>query len=71
MFIVHKACLIVNAPTWKFKLNSSPWLCERCRELRCSKCLKECHSVSLVKIIIIMLLNYSNSFEGNVLLHFL
>ncbi|XP_050545758.1 uncharacterized protein LOC126908004 isoform X2 [Daktulosphaira vitifoliae] len=37
---IHKDCLIVNEPMWKFKLEASPWLCKQCRDHNCSKCLR-------------------------------
>ncbi|XP_050436211.1 uncharacterized protein LOC126842981 [Adelges cooleyi] len=40
VFRVHRDCLIVNEPMWKFKLEKCPWLCKQCRQTYCSKCLK-------------------------------
>ncbi|XP_025196043.1 uncharacterized protein LOC112595157 [Melanaphis sacchari] len=39
---VHKECLIVNEPLWKFKLDLCYWFCDKCRKTTCSKCLKDC-----------------------------
>lgn len=52
-FSVHIACLIVEEPMWKFKLDLSPWFCRTCRKNHCSKCLQDnTYSVSSEIIII-------------------
>ncbi|KAL5238876.1 hypothetical protein ACI65C_006286 [Semiaphis heraclei] len=37
----HRHCLIVDEPTWKFKLNLCPWFCKQCRKQNCMKCLND------------------------------
>ncbi|XP_025405178.1 uncharacterized protein LOC112679542 isoform X2 [Sipha flava] len=37
---VHKDCLVIKEPMWKFKLDLCPWLCESCRQFHCCQCLK-------------------------------
>jgi len=47
LFLVHRECLLVNEPLWKFKLDLCPWFCKQCKKYNCSKCLgDESRSVS-------------------------
>jgi len=46
---VHKECLIIGEPIWKFKLKECPWFCDKCRKTHCSQCLDiETQLVSIV-----------------------
>ncbi|XP_060857446.1 histone-lysine N-methyltransferase 2A-like [Metopolophium dirhodum] len=38
---VHKHCLVVSEPMWKFKLDMGPWFCKQCRKHNCHKCLRD------------------------------
>ncbi|XP_015376031.1 PREDICTED: histone-lysine N-methyltransferase 2C-like isoform X2 [Diuraphis noxia] len=36
---VHKHCLLVDEPVWKYKLDDGPWFCKECRKQYCNICL--------------------------------